>query len=91
MMSSNLLATPPLSPRLLDLVSERIRVKHYSPRTKKAYVKWIKRHILVHDKPLRWGAGRMAVEVLPGALTVGSRPRLRRFRRTVALESVLVE
>ena len=84
MMSSNLLATPPLSPRLLDLVPERISVKHYSSRTKKAYARWIKRHILVHDKPLRRGEGRMAVEVLPGALTVGSRPRLRPLRRTVA-------
>ncbi|WP_374476779.1 phage integrase N-terminal SAM-like domain-containing protein [Zoogloea sp.] len=69
-MSSNLLATPPLSPRLLDLVLERIRVKHYSPRTKKAYVEWIKRHILFHDKPLRRGVGRMVAEVFSSALAV---------------------
>ncbi len=37
-------------PRLLDRVREKIRVKHYSIRTEKAYVGWIKRFILFHDK-----------------------------------------
>ena len=32
-MSSTLLAAPPSSPRLLDQVRERIRVKHYSVKT----------------------------------------------------------
>jgi integron integrase len=37
-------------PRLLDAVRERIRVKHYSRRTEAAYVGWIRRFILFHDK-----------------------------------------
>ncbi len=37
-------------PRLLDRVREKIRVKHYSIRTETAYVGWIKRFILFHDK-----------------------------------------
>ena len=37
-------------PRLLDRVRETIRARHYSPRTEKAYVFWIKRFILFHDK-----------------------------------------
>lgn len=37
-------------PRLLDAVRERIRVKHYSRRTETAYVGWIRRFILFHDK-----------------------------------------
>jgi integron integrase len=37
-------------PKLLDQVRERIRVKHYSIRTEKQYVQWIKRFILYHGK-----------------------------------------
>jgi len=37
-------------PRLLDLVRDRIRVKHYSLRTEQAYVQWIKRFIFFHGK-----------------------------------------
>jgi integron integrase len=36
--------------RLLDLVREQIRLRHYSIRTEQAYVSWIKRYILFHDK-----------------------------------------
>jgi len=36
--------------RLLDRVRHKIRVKHYSLRTEQAYVDWIKRFILFHDK-----------------------------------------
>ncbi|HXF06500.1 MAG TPA: phage integrase N-terminal SAM-like domain-containing protein [Blastocatellia bacterium] len=32
-------------PRLLDQVRELIRLKHYSIRTKEAYVRWIKKYI----------------------------------------------
>jgi len=35
-------------PRLLDQVRERIRYKHYSLRTEKAYVFWIRRFIQFH-------------------------------------------
>lgn len=38
------------SPKLLDQVRYRLRVKHYSIRTESAYVDWIKRFILFHDK-----------------------------------------
>jgi integron integrase len=38
----------PHTPRLLDLVRERIRVKHFSYRTEKAYLAWIKRFIRFH-------------------------------------------
>ena len=37
-------------PRFMDLVRERIRVKHYSIRTEEAYVGWIKRFIFFHNK-----------------------------------------
>src|SRR5437762_9466004 len=37
-------------PRLLDRVREAIRTRHYSRRTEKAYVHWIRRFIFFHDK-----------------------------------------
>lgn len=37
-------------PRLLDRVRDRCRVKHYSIRTERRYVDWIKRFIFFHDK-----------------------------------------
>lgn len=37
-------------PRLLDQVRARCRVKHYSIRTEKSYVEWIRRFILFHSK-----------------------------------------
>jgi hypothetical protein len=37
-------------PRLLDRLRATIRSRHYSRRTEKAYVAWIRRHILFHDK-----------------------------------------
>jgi integron integrase len=45
-------------PKLLDLVRHTIRLKHYSIRTERAYIDWIKRFILFHDKrhPASMGA-----------------------------------
>lgn len=37
-------------PRLLDVVREKIQVKHYSIRTEDAYVQWIRRFILFNGK-----------------------------------------
>jgi hypothetical protein len=36
--------------RLLDQVRDVIRIKHYSIRTEQAYLQWIRRYILFHDK-----------------------------------------
>jgi integron integrase len=41
---------PPETPRLLDRVRDKIRLKHYSLRTEQAYVDWIRRYILHHGK-----------------------------------------
>jgi len=40
----------PAKPRLLDRVVGLIRARHYSPRTEKAYVAWIKKYIFFHGK-----------------------------------------
>jgi integron integrase len=46
------LQTLPTSPKpkLLDRVRQSIRTRHYSYRTEKAYVHWIKRFIFFHNK-----------------------------------------
>ena len=36
--------------KLLDQVRDRLRLKHYSIRTEQAYIGWIKRYILFHNK-----------------------------------------
>ena len=38
------------APKLFPSIVERLRVKHYSKRTEEAYIQWIKRFILHHDK-----------------------------------------
>ncbi|HEY8329609.1 MAG TPA: integron integrase [Rhodanobacter sp.] len=38
------------TPRLLDQVRARLRLKHYSLRTEQAYVGWVRRFILANDK-----------------------------------------
>jgi integrase len=40
----------PEAPRMLDQVRHALRRKHYSLRTEDAYVSWIKRYILFHNK-----------------------------------------
>lgn len=37
-------------PRLLELVRQKIRLKHYSIRTEESYLGWIKRYIYFHEK-----------------------------------------
>lgn len=46
------------SPRLLDAVRARLRFKHYSLRTERAYIGWIRRFILANGKrhPREMGA-----------------------------------
>ena len=37
-------------PRLMDQVREAIRLRHYSLRTERAYLGWIRRYIYFHNK-----------------------------------------
>jgi len=36
--------------KLLEQVSDVIRLKHYYYQTEKSYINWIKRYILFHNK-----------------------------------------
>lgn len=49
-------------PRLLDRVRSVLRVNHYSLRTEEAYIYWIKRFILFHDKRHPVSMGRKELE-----------------------------
>ena len=58
------------SPRLLDEVVARLRLRHYSKRTEQAYVGWIKRYIIFHDKRHPREMGKAEVEAFLSALAV---------------------
>jgi Phage integrase, N-terminal SAM-like domain len=58
-------------PRLLDHVRDRIRFKHYSIRTEEAYIDWIRRFILFHDKRHPDAMGAAEVEAWLTHLAVG--------------------
>lgn len=45
-----LAVVPPPAPKLLDRVRSALRVRHYSRRTERSYVGWIRRYVLFHGK-----------------------------------------
>jgi integron integrase len=58
---SNVTSTSAQGKKLLDQVSDAIRLKHYSYRTEQTYKEWIKRYILFHNKrhPSEMGAAEI--------------------------------
>lgn len=65
--------TLPQSPKLLDQVRDRLRVKHYSIRTEQVYVDWIKRFIWFHDKRHPKDMGAAEIEAFLTHLAVKGR------------------
>ena len=57
-------------PKLLDQVVAKMRVKHYSLRTEKTYIDWIKRYIWHFDKRHPKDMGAAEVEVFLTHLAV---------------------
>ena len=37
-------------PKLLDQLRETLRLNHYSLKTEKSYINWVRRFILFHNK-----------------------------------------
>lgn len=60
-------------PRLFDEVRSRLRVKHYSLRTEKVYLAWIRRFILSNDKRHPRTMGALEVERFLSELAVKGR------------------
>ena len=56
------------SPRLINSVRAAVRVRHYSYRTEKAYVDWIRRFILFNAKRNPRGMGCEEMESLLNSL-----------------------
>lgn len=42
--------TSDTKPKLLDVMQDKIRLKHYSIRTEQSYMQWVKRFIIYHNK-----------------------------------------
>lgn len=62
--------TASCGPRLLDQVRDRIRAKHYSLRTERSYIDWIRRFILFHGKRHPRDMGAPEVEAFLSHLAV---------------------
>lgn len=58
------------SPKLLEQVRSRLRVKHYSIRTERSYVDWIKRFIWFHGKRHPKEMGALEIEAYLSHLAV---------------------
>ena len=48
--------------KLLDIIREKIRFKHYSLSTEKTYMYWIKYYILFHNKRHPNEMGKVEIE-----------------------------
>ena len=57
--------------KLLDMVRDKIRTRHYSIRTEEAYVSWIKRYILYHHKRHPQELNHRDVESYPKRAALG--------------------
>ena len=58
------------SPKLLEQLRDRIRLKHYSLRTEQAYVQWAKRYIIFHGKRHPAEMGKAEIEEFLTSLAV---------------------
>ena len=56
--------------KLLDQVRDKIRFKHYSIKTEKSYVEWIKRFIVFHKMRPPKEMGKQEIEEFLTWLTV---------------------
>jgi len=56
--------------KLLDLVREQIRIRHYSMQTEKSYIGWIKRYIFFHQKKHPIDMGKEEIEAFLTYLAV---------------------
>ena len=74
-------------PKLLDRVRHAVRARHYSRRTEKAYVHWIKRYIFFHGK--RHPAEMGAADVTAFLTSLAVRDRVAASTQNQALNALL--
>jgi integrase len=70
-------------PRLYDRIMEVLRVRHYARRTEEAYLHWIGRFILFHDRrhPRQLGEDKDRVTTMPRAVVHRLQEHLQRVKR----------
>lgn len=73
--------------RLLDQVREAMRARHYSRRTEKAYVSWVRRYVLFHGK--RHPAELGEEEIVRFLSHLASRGRVSASTQNQALSALL--
>ena len=56
--------------RLLDRVRNAIRVRHYSHSTERAYIAWVRRFVLFHNKRHPSEMGKVEIEAFLTHLAV---------------------
>lgn len=56
--------------KLLEIVSDKIRLRHYSYQTEKSYIGWIKRYIFFHNKKHPKDMGKVEIEAFLTHLAV---------------------
>ena len=61
------------SPRLLDQVRDRVRLKHYSIRTEHAYVEWVRRFVVFSELRHPRALGAPEIEAFLTHLAVAGR------------------
>ncbi|MGQ9556214.1 MAG: integron integrase, partial [Anaerolineae bacterium] len=90
---TNLSNQPASRPRkLLDQLRDAIRLKHYSYSTEQAYVYWIRRYILFHDKqhPRQLGARQLGAPHVEAFLThLATRENVAASTQNQALAAIL--
>lgn len=59
-----------MAKKLLEVVRNKIRLKHYSYQTEKTYIGWIKRYILFHNKKHPEEMGKVEIEAFLTDLAV---------------------
>jgi integron integrase len=59
-----------VKPKLLDRMRDKIRIKHYSIRTEKSYLRWAKSYILFHNKRHPQDLGAAEIETFLRHLAV---------------------
>ena len=66
----------PRKKKLLDQVRDKIRLKHYSLKTERSYIGWIKRYIVYHYKRHPLTMGKEEIEPFLGWLAADLTKRL---------------
>jgi integron integrase len=59
-----------MAKKLLEIVRDKIRLRHYSYQTEKTYIGWIKRYILFHDTKHPQDMGKVEIEAFLTDLAV---------------------